>query len=145
MLREEVKKMSNKMFELADSLKELREAKKLAEQAVKNINTKIDEVDYTLSELMAETETQSFTRSGTMFYLTTTTRAAAMTDKKAELYNSLRANGYGDLVYETVNTNSLSAFVKEQTSENNDLLPDWLDGLVTVFDKTSVGVRKAAK
>jgi len=133
------------MFELADTLKELKEAKKLAEQEVKDINAKIDEVDYALSELMAETETQSFTRSGTMFYLTTTTRASAVAEKKTELYNSLKTNGYGDLVYETVNANSLSAFVKEQTSENDDLLPDWLDGLVTVFEKTSVGVRKAAK
>ncbi len=137
--------MSNRMFELADTLKELKEAKKLAEQEVKDINAKIDEVDYALSELMAETETQSFTRSGTMFYLTTTTRASAVAEKKTDLYNSLKTNGYGDLVYETVNANSLSAFVKEQTSENDDLLPDWLDGLVTVFEKTSVGVRKAAK
>jgi len=133
------------MFELADTLKELKEAKKFAEQEVKDINAKIDEVDYALSELMAETETQSFTRSGTMFYLTTTTRASAVAEKKTELYKSLKTNGYGDLVYETVNANSLSAFVKEQTSENDDLLPDWLDGLVTVFEKTSVGVRKAAK
>lgn len=137
--------MNSRMFELADTLKELKEAKKLAEQEVKDINAKIDEVDYALSELMAETETQSFTRSGTMFYLTTTTRASAVAEKKTELYNSLKTNGYGDLVYETVNANSLSAFVKEQTSENDDLLPDWLDGLVTVFEKTSVGVRKAAK
>ena len=137
--------MSNRMFELADTLKDLKEAKKLAEQEVKDINAKIDEVDYALSELMAETETQSFTRSGTMFYLTTTTRASAVAEKKTDLYNSLKTNGYGDLVYETVNANSLSAFVKEQTSENDDLLPDWLDGLVTVFEKTSVGVRKAEK
>ena len=137
--------MSNRMFELADTLKELKEAKKLAEHEVKDINAKIDEVDYALSELMAETETQSFTRSGTMFYLTTTTRASAVAEKKTDLFNSLKTNGYGDLVYETVNANSLSAFVKEQTSENDDLLPDWLDGLVTVFEKTSVGVRKAAK
>lgn len=137
--------MSNRMFELADTLKELKKAKRKAEQEVKDINAKIDEVDYTLSELMAETETQSFTRSGTMFYLTTTTRASAVAEKKTDLYNSLKTNGYGDLVYETVNANSLSAFVKEQTSENDDLLPDWLDGLVTVFEKTSVGVRKAAK
>ena len=46
-------------------------------------------------------------------------------------------------MYETVNANSLSAFVREQTAENGDTLPDWLAGLVTLFEKTSVGVRKA--
>lgn len=136
---------SERMFELADRLKELREAKQRAEQEVKNLNAQIDEVDYELSELMAETETQNFTRSGTMFCLTTTTRASAAAGKKDELYSLLKKNGYGDLVYETVNANSLSAFVKEQMAENNDLLPDWLSGLVNVYEKTSVGVRKAAR
>jgi hypothetical protein len=137
--------MSGKMFELSDALKELRVEKKFAEQEVKRINAKIDETDYALSELMAETETQSFSRAGTMFYLTNTTRASAMTDKKTELYDALRVNGFGDLVYETVNANSLSAFVKEQTTENDYLLPNWLEGLVNVYEKTSVGVRKSTK
>jgi len=136
---------TERMFELADRLKELREAKQQAEQEVKNLNAQINEVDYELSELMAETETQNFTRSGTMFCLTTTTRASAAAGKKDELYSLLKKNGYGDLVYETVNANSLSAFVKEQMAENDDLLPDWLSGLVSVYEKTSIGVRKAAR
>ncbi|MEQ8156891.1 MAG: hypothetical protein ABRQ25_18775 [Clostridiaceae bacterium] len=135
----------NKMFELADRLKELREVKKDAEQKVKNLNAEIDEVDYELSELMMNTETQNFTRGGTMFCLATTTRASANAGRKDELYNALKESGYGDLVYETVNANSLSAFVKEQISENEDVLPKWLDGLVNVFEKTTVGVRKASK
>ena len=65
--------------------------------------------------------------------------------RKEELFAALRGEGFGDLVYETVNANSLSAFVKEQISENGDTLPAWLDGLVNVFEKTTVGVRKAAK
>lgn len=138
----EVKAIDSKMFQLADRLRELKEAKKQAEQQVRDINLKIDETDYALSELMAESETQSFTKGGTMFFLTTTTRASALSEKKTELYEVLKEKGFGDLVYETVNANSLSAFVKEQATENEDLLPDWLDGLVTVFEKTSVGVRK---
>ncbi|MFX4263101.1 hypothetical protein ACOBQJ_13015 [Pelotomaculum propionicicum] len=133
------------MFELADKLKTLRDAKKDAEQRVKELNTEIEEVDYELSEMMANSETQNFTRCGTMFCLTTTTRASAAAGKKDELYDALKQIGFGDLVYETVNANSLSAFVREQITENNDKLPDWLDGLVNVFDKTTVGVRKTAK
>ena len=68
-----------------------------------------------------------------------------LSDRKKELFEALREAGYGDLVYETVNANSLSAFVKEQTTENGDALPAWLDGLVNVFEKTTVGVRKAAR
>ena len=136
---------SEKMFELADTLKNLRELKQDLEQQVKDINAKIDETDYRLSELMAESETQNFTRSGTMFCLTTKTRASAVAGSKEELYAALRQQGVGELVYETVNANSLSSFVKEQIGENDDALPDWLTGLVNVFDKTTVGVRKASK
>jgi hypothetical protein len=139
------------MFELADELKNLRDLKADLEVRVKEVNEKIDEADYRLSELMAETETQNFTRAGTMFCLTTKTRASATAGVKEELYDALRANGYGDLVYETVNANSLSSFVKERMEEYGEAhggdarLPDWLTGLVNVFDKTTVSVRKAAK
>ena len=141
---------SEKMFELAERLKSLRDQKQETEAALKEINAKIDETDYRLSEAMAESETQNFTRSGTMFYLTTKTRASAVAGSKDELYAALRAHGFGDLVYETVNANSLSSFVKEQMEENagssgGDTLPDWLTGLVSVFDKTTVGVKKATK
>ncbi len=133
------------IFELADKLKELKESKQQAEQEVKNLTAQIDDVDKELSELMVETETQNFTRRGTLFCLTSTTRASATDGRKDKLYSSLKDNGFKDLVYETVNANSLSAFVKEQIAENNDLLPDWLSGLVNVYEKTSVGVRKASK
>lgn len=133
------------MFELAEKLKALRDQKTETEAALKEINAKIGDTDYQLSELMAETETQNFTRSGTMFCLTTKTRASAVAGSKEDLYAALRGQGYGDLVYETVNANSLSSFVKERIEENEDELPDWLTGLVNVFEKTTVGVRKAPK
>ena len=136
---------SEKMFELADRLKALRDEKKDAEQRVKELNAALDETDAALAQLMTDTETQNFTRSGTMFCLTNTTRASATADRKDELFEALRAEGYGGLVYETVNANSLSVFVREQISENDDVLPDWLEGLVSVFEKTTVGVRKAPR
>jgi len=136
---------TEQMFALADRLKALRDEKKDTEQHVKDLNAAIDAVDYELSELMANSETQNFTRCGTMFFLTTATRASATAGRKDELYDALKQSGFGDLVYETVNANSLSAFVREQTAENEDALPDWLDGLVSVFEKTTVSVRKAAK
>jgi hypothetical protein len=145
----------NALFTLADELKRLRDLKNDLEAQVKDVNARIDETDYRLSELMAETETQNFTRAGTMFCLTTKTRASAAPDRKDELYAALRAQGYGDLIYETINANSLSSFVKERMEEhaekqggraaNGDALPAWLMGLVNVFDKVTVGVRKAAK
>ena len=136
---------SEKMFEMADRLRGLRDEKAELEKRIKEINGEIDDTDFRLSELMAETETQNFTRAGMMFCLTSKTRASAVAGRKEELFAALRGEGFGDLVYETVNANSLSAFVKEQIEENGDVLPEWLDGLVKVFEKTSVSLRKAAK
>ena len=136
---------SNELFALADELRKLKETKKRLEDELKEVGLEIDRVDAVLAQRMADTETQNFTRNGTMFCLTSTTRASATAGRKDDLFEALRKAGYGDLVYETVNANSLSAFVKEQTTENGDILPEWLDGLVTVFEKSTVGVRKAAR
>ncbi len=141
---------NNRLFELADELKALRDQKDALEAELKQVNMDIDNADELLSGLMFDTETQNFTRAGTMFCLTTRIRASAMEGMKDELFAALRSEGFGDLIYETVNANSLSAFVKEQIAENageslddDDTLPAWLDGLVNVFKKRTVGVRKA--
>ena len=131
------------MFELADRLKELKERKaELAEETKAN-NSEIEQAEFQLSQLMARTETQSFQRAGTLFYLTTKTYASANKEQKDELFKTLRSEGYGSLITENVNANSLSAFVKEQMADNDDILPDSLEGKVNVFDKVTVGIRKS--
>ena len=131
------------MFELADRLKELRERKSELAEETKANNAEIEQAEFQLSQLMASTETQSFQRAGTLFYLTTKTYASANKEQKDELFDALRNEGYGSLITETINANSLSAFVKEQMADNDDILPDWLDGKVNVFDKVTVGIRKS--
>ena len=68
---------SNELFALADELRALKEAKKYAEQELKEITEEMDRVDAILAQRMADTETQNLTRNGTMFCLTSTTRASA--------------------------------------------------------------------
>ena len=135
----------NQMFDLAEQLVALRDDKAQSEERLKQLNARIEEVEYKLTEEMALSETQNFTRAGKTFYLMTKTRASAVAEIKDQLYTALQDKGFGDLVYQTVNANALSAFVKEQIEENDSTLPDWLDGLVNVYEKTTVGVRKAAK
>lgn len=134
---------NNALFEWADRLKELRNRKDDLEAELKQVNADIDNADWHLSNLMVDSETQNFTRAGTMFCLTTKTRANAAAGRRDELFEALRSEGFGNMITETINAGTLSSFVKEQIAENGDSLPAWLDGLVTVFEKTSVGVRKA--
>lgn len=134
---------SLEMFALADKLQELKEKKSELEAMTKANNAELEQVMLALSEQMAATETQSFNRSGLLFYLNTKTYAAARTGQKFELFAALKEQGFGSLVTETVNANSLSAFVREQIEENEDTLPEWLEDKVNVFEKVSVGVRKS--
>ena len=83
---------NNRLFELADELKALRERKDALEAELKQVNMDIDNVDWHLSNLMGEMETQNFTRAGTMFFLSTKTRASAKAGQKDELFGALRAN-----------------------------------------------------
>lgn len=135
--------VTDMMYELAEQLKTLRDEKKETEQRVKDINAALNDVEYRLATMMADTEMQNFIRAGTMFSLTHKTRASAAVDRKDELYAALKSEGYGDLVYETVNANSLSAVVNEQIAENDEALPEWLEGLVNVYEQIKVSIRKA--
>lgn len=136
---------SNDIFSLADQLVALKEDKARLEERLKKLNRYINEVDYKLSEAMAETETRNFTRGDRMFYLAGKTHASAVAGGKRALFDALREHGYGDLITETIHANSLASFVKEQIEENKDALPGWLDGLVHVYEKISVNVRKSTK
>ena len=137
--------MENNLFELADRLRELRDEKDDAERIVKDIVAEIETTEQRLAEEMLDSETQNFTRAGRMFCLTTKTRASAVAGQKDDLFAALKDNGFGELVYETVNANTLSSFVKEQLAEHEAQLPEWLDGLVNVYEKTGVSVRKTTK
>ena len=136
---------NNPMLDLADRLKELRAIKDgLAEQTRAN-NAEIERTELALSDHMAQEEVQSFKRAGTLFYLNSRTYASPVAGRKAELYDALRAQGFGDLITETVNANTLSSFVRERTAENDEQLPDWLEGRVNTFEKVSVGLKKSGK
>lgn len=130
------------MFELADQLVRLRAEKKRQEDELKELNAKIDEVNDRLVEMMVGAEMQSFNRAGRLFYLSTRTFASPAKDNKDALCGWLRANGYGDLVRETVYAQSLAAFVRELLDEDDELPADLAD-LVNVYEKTTVGIRKA--
>lgn len=131
------------LLELADRLKELREQKKEIDERRKEINAEIEVVETEMVELMMEQEVGKFERAGSTFYINTRLFASPFADRKQELFNTLKKEGYGDLVQETVNANSLAAFIREQMEENEDKLPEWLEGLVNVYEKNTIGIRRS--
>lgn len=50
--------------------------------------------------------------------------------------------GYGDLVTENINSNTLTSFCKERMAENGGEVPEWISTVARVFEKVSVGICK---
>ena len=133
---------NTQIFELADQLKACKEQKKELDAQVKEVIAEIDRLDLALSDAMAEQEVDKFSRNGSTFYLNTRLYASPAVGRKEELFQALKENGYGAIVTETVNANTLSSFVKEQMAENNEEIPAWLSEKISTFEKVSVGIRK---
>jgi hypothetical protein len=131
------------IFELADRLKAAKELKKYLDAQVKAVNAEIEQIDRDLSDAMTEQELDKFTRNGSTFYLNSRLFASPASGRKDELLAALKENGYGSLVTETVNANTLASFCKEQLAANEDALPAWLSDVISTFEKVTVGVRKA--
>lgn len=135
--------MNETLFELADQLKAAKERKRELDAETKANNAVIEDLDRQLSEAMAEQEVDRFSRNGNLFYLNSRLYASAKAGEKDTMIAALKANGYGDLVTETVNANTLASFAKERMAESETgELPDWLDAVVSTFEKITVGVRK---
>jgi len=130
------------IFSLADQLKELKDRKKDLDTEVKALNAEIEKLDMELSDAMAEAECERFSRNGSTFYLNTRHFASPVAGRKDEMITALKDNGYGDIVTETVNANTLSSFVKEQMMLNADEVPLWLSDVINTYEKVSVGIRK---
>ena len=131
------------IFELAKKLKKCREAKSELEKQQKALTEEINKLEYQLSDLMAETECPSFSCAGKLFYLSSHVHASALNGHKEKLYQTLKENGYGDLVVETVNSRTLDSFVKERMEENNGILPEWLEDAVSVYEQVKVNMRRS--
>lgn len=133
---------NQEIFEMADKLKTAKDRKKELDAQVKEVNAEIESLDLALSDAMAEAELDRFSRNGSTFYLNTRLFASPAAGRKDDLMQVLKDQGYGSIVVETVNANTLASFVKEQMAANEDVIPEWLSDVVSTFEKVSVGVRK---
>ena len=131
------------IFQMADRLKALKEQKKDLEVQVKSLTEEISKLDLQLTDAMAEAELDKFSRNGSTFYMTSRLFASPAAGRKDEMIQRLRDNGYGSLVTESVNANTLSSFIREQREATGEDVPAWLGDTVNTFEKVSIGIRKS--
>lgn len=134
---------NTQIFAMADRLKALQEEKKSLEANVKALGAEIADLDNRLSDAMAEAELERFSRGGCTFYLKSRLFASPAVGRKEEMMQALKGHGFGTLVVETVNVNTLASFLKEQREATGEDIPAWLEGIVNTYDRVSVGIRKS--
>lgn len=135
--------LNNKLLQLSDELRELRSKKSELEYETKKVNGKIENITTEMIDLMTTDELTSFNRNGTTFSLVTQEYPAPEPERKPELWEAMKEQGYEHLF--SINSQTLQATVKELISENDGVLPEWLDGLVKVAEKNSIRLTKSKK
>ena len=129
------------LFATADTLADLRDQKKKAEDALKEINERIAQTEEQLVAAMVAEEMQNFTRNGRQFVLTSRTYANAKAGMMPAVCAWMKDNALGDMVKESIHPQTLQAWVKEQIEEVG-ALPEDLSELVNVYEKSGISIRK---
>lgn len=129
------------LFATADTLADLRDQKKKADDALKEINELISRTEEQLVEQMVAEEMQNFTRNGRQFILTSRTYANAKAGMMPEVCDWMKDNALGDMVKESIHPQTLQAWVKEQIEEVG-ALPEELEPLLNVYEKSGISIRK---
>ncbi len=132
--------MDNIMFGLSDQLKALKAEKDERTAALKQTNAEIAEVENELITAMINAEISSFKRNGQGFSLVIQSYPQAEPEQKDALYEKLKMRGYEHLF--TINSQTLTSTLKEMVVANDGEMPDWLDGLVKNFEKSSIRMFK---
>lgn len=132
--------MNETILEIADKYLEKREKKSELETKIKDVNKELESLEQELIGLMTDNEIDSFKRNGILYSVVTREFQSANPERKEELYLQMKKKGFEHLF--TINTNTLSATVKELIAENDGKLPDWLEGLINQTEKQSIRIKK---
>lgn len=132
--------ISNPMLELADRLLAIRDELDRLEERRKELTALEEQTERQLFDLMMTEEVEKFTRAGRTFRPEIKTYASIKAECKEAAFQWLRENGYGDLIKEQVNTQSLTSLYKEL--DDNGELPEEFTAMLNIYHKQKVAIRK---
>jgi len=116
----------------------------MVEEELKKIKKQIDIQERKLVDMMVEQELQNFKGSnGITYSLKTSVIPNVLAENKPALIRALKENGYESLVKEDVNAQTFKGFIKEKGWETDDELPEYLQEIVTLYEKTAIGTRRS--
>jgi hypothetical protein len=135
--------VESRLFSLADELVELRRRRDDLKAEMDELGRRLEEKESALAQAMTDQDLRNFVRSERQFYLRTDLHVSAAAGQGPALIAFLKSSGAGDLVQETVHPSTLRAWARERMEQEGGL-PEEAASLLNVFEKLSVGVRKAS-
>lgn len=139
----ELKNMFEQYEELLARKDELKDLTKANNEA-------IDSLKEDISNEMIDEEVTQIAVGGKSYSLVDKVRYAKLGDAKLaakgiDFFDVLRGQGYGDLIKETVNANTLSSTMAAAAEENGGELPEELSEIVSKFEYTDINRRTVKK
>ena len=135
---------NNELQVEAEFLSHLKDNKNQVEEELKQIKKQIEKQEQKLINLMIDHEEQSFKGFNNITYsLKTTVIPNVLAENRPLLIQALKENGFEYLVKEEVNAKTFKSFVNEQGWEEDEQLPEYLQGIVKLYEKTTIGTRRS--
>jgi len=142
-----------KRNELVEFLMELRDDEGELKSKLKALREEIEGIETELIESMVETENLTFKYKNATITVYMTERVSPEPDCKDDLWAAFRKESErlideGETGYEglfTINPQTLQGTVKDLKANNDDRLPEWLNGLVKIYDQPGLRITKGKK
>lgn len=130
------------IYVLVDRCRQLMDTKEALSEAVKQNNSALEEAKNALAQAMIDEESPKISRNGFLFSLQAKTKYNKVGGcDETELFDALRSEGVGDIIRETVNTQTLQGTMSELVEKYGEL-PIEFDGLISVYEHYDIMRRK---
>ena len=137
-----------KLTEMLAQYEVLLDKKDQLAQDTKDNNAAIDKLKAEIAETMIDEDIPSQGYGDYVYSLQDKIKyskrgEAEFQEKGLDFFEVLREQGFGDIIKETVNANTLQSTMKEVADENDGELPPELDEIVSSYEMTDISRRKS--
>lgn len=137
-----------KLTEMLAQYEVLLDKKEQLAQDTKDNNAAIDKLKAEIAETMIDEDIPSQGYGDYVYSLQDKIKyskrgEAELQEKGLDFFEVLREQGFGDIIKETVNANTLQSTMKAVADENDGELPPELDEIVSSYEMTDISRRKS--
>lgn len=137
-----------KLTEMLAQYEVLLDKKDQLAQDTKDNNAAIDKLKAEIAEMMIDEDIPSQGYGDYVYSLQDKVKyskrgEAYLQERGLDFFEVLREQGFGDIIKETVNANTLQSTMKAVADENDGELPPELDEIVSSYEMTDISRRKS--